>query len=366
MKQLTADIGDRVEAGDQLALIDVPDLVKQHEIAEAKIRRLVAEEQRSQAGISLAKARVASSSAMLAEANSQLASVEAALAAADAEFTRTDDLVRRGSLQNRMLDEARMRRDTQTAQKQAMSSSIESARADVAVSEAQVVAAEADLAAAKAETDIARRELEEIDVMISFATLKAPFAGVVTHRNIEPGDLVRSASEVGDGKPLFVISQIDKLRVRIPVPESDAPQVSQGDEITLTFPSFAAEAPLTATVTRRSGSLDPNTRTMMVEAELDNADGKLLPGMFGQASIHLETKVAANMLPAQAIRFDEGGKAYVYVVGENDTVAVAQITTGLDDGTSIEILSGVEPGQRVIGPHLKRFVDGQHVDVLTP
>ncbi len=364
VKSLNADIGDYVEAGAELATIDVPELIKQRQIIEKRILRLEAEERRSQAGINLADARVRSSKAMLSESKSQMAGSEASLAASEAEFGRTQDLVQRGSLQNRMLDEVRMKRDTESARKEAMASSIESAEAEVAVSEAQVESARADLDAAKAETEITRSQLEEMDVQIAYATIKAPFSGIVTMRNIEPGDLVRELSEVGNGGPLFVISQVDKVRVRIPVPESDAPLVSQGDEVTLTFPSFAAEAPIHGVVTRRSGSLDPSTRTMIVEAELSNDDGKLLPGMFGQASINLATKVAANMLPSQAIRFDEGGKGYVYIVGNDDTISRKDVTTGMDDGNSIEVLSGVQLGQRVVGSHLKRFVDGQKVAVL--
>ena len=86
--------------------------------------------------------------------------------------------------------------------------------------------------------------------------------------------------------------------------------------------------------------------------------------MFGQASINLSAKVAANMLPARAIRFGAEGNAYVYVVGQDDTVTVKDIQTGLDDGKSIEVRSGLEPGQRVIDAHLKRFTDGQKVAVL--
>ncbi|QDT06661.1 Toluene efflux pump periplasmic linker protein TtgD precursor [Rubripirellula lacrimiformis] len=364
VSELKVDIGDYVETGAELAVIHVPEIRKQREITEARIQRYEAEEQRAQAGIQLADARVRSSQAMLAEARSQMAGVEASLAGSESEFNRTQDLVDRGSLQNRMLDEVRMKRDSEAARKDAMASSIQSAQAEVAVAEAQAAAAKADLVAAKAETQVARRQLDEIDVMIQFATLRAPFTGIVTERNIEPGDLVRQSNEVGNGRPLFVVSQVDKVRVRIPVPESDAPLVRPGDEVRLTFPSFASEAPIVGNVTRRSGDLDPSTRTMMVEVELDNADGKLLPGMFGQASINLSTKIAANMLPSQAIRIGENGNAYVYVVGDDETVSIAEVTMGMDDGNSIEVLAGIQPGQRVIGSHLKRFVDGQKVVVL--
>ena len=103
---------------------------------------------------------------------------------------------------------------------------------------------------------------------------------------------------------------------------------------------------------------------MLVEAELPNPDGKFLPGMFGSATISLSTQVAANMLPARAVRFDEQGEAYVYLLDENDKVDIVQVTTGIDDGRKIEILSGVEAGQKVIDAHLKRFTTGQKVSVL--
>ena len=103
---------------------------------------------------------------------------------------------------------------------------------------------------------------------------------------------------------------------------------------------------------------------MLVEVEIENPDRKLLPGMFGQASINLNTKVAANMLPARAVRFEDSGQAYLYLVEEDKTVKVVQVTTGIDNGHHIEIKSGVEPGQQVIDAHLKRFTTGQKVTLV--
>lgn len=200
--------------------------------------------------------------------------------------------------------------------------------------------------------------------MLDYATLKAPFAGIVTQRTVDPGNLVRESSEVGSGMPLFVISQIDQVRVHIPVPEVDAPFVSRGDRVELSLPSFAGENPIEAKVTRLSGDLDPSTRTMLVEAVLPNPDMKLLPGMFGEATIELSTKSSANMLPARAVRFKESGEAYVYVVDEANKVAVVPVTVGLDDGRSIEVTSGVTAGDSVIDAHLQRFSDGDQVTLL--
>lgn len=362
---LMADIGDYVKAGAALAEIDVPEMEKQLMVGKARVRRFQAEEMQAEAGVNLASAQLRSSQAKLDEAKSQMDRVEASLAASEAEFSRTQDLVQRGSLQNRVLDEVRMRRDSEQASKLAVKSSIDSAEAEVGVAEAMLVSAKADLAASVAETEISNRELEELEVLIAYATIKAPFDGVVTHRGVELGDLVKAAENSNEAGPLFVVSQINRVRIRVPIPESDAPLVSVGDQLTVTFPSFESESPINATVTRRAGSLDPSTRTMLIEAEVDNEDGKLIPGMFGQATIQLAAKVAANCLPSRAIRFGEDGKAYVYIVGDDDKVTVKSIQTGFDDGSTIEVVSGLEPEQVVIDSHLKRFTDGQQVAVLS-
>lgn len=362
--EVKADIGDFVEAGATLATIDVPEMLKQREIIEARITRFRSEEARAESGVELAKANVRSAEARLDQSRSEMSGAEAALAAMEAEFSRTQDLVERQSLESRMLDEVRKKRDSAVANKGAMESAINSADAEVAVAQAKQNSARADLQAAQADTAIAQRQLEELDVLIAYATLKAPFAGVVTQRTVDPGDLVREGSEVGTGLPLFVLSQISTVRVQIPVPEVDAALVSRGDVVTLRFPSFPAEQPVTAAVSRLSGDLDPSTRTMLVEVEISNPDKKLLPGMFGEATIALSAKVAAKMLPARAVRYGDSGDAYVYIVEDGSTVTVAPVTTGLDDGHSIQILTGLEPGQKVVDVHLKRFTTGQKVAPL--
>ncbi|HBN77552.1 MAG TPA: efflux RND transporter periplasmic adaptor subunit [Planctomycetaceae bacterium] len=364
VKELKVDIGDVVQAGETLAIIDVPEMEKQRLIHQARITRNESEEARASAGVQLAQANVQSAEAKLEQAKSEMSRADAALAAIEAEFSRTQDLVDRQSLESRMLDEVRKKRDSERANKQAMQSAIISAEANVNVAQAKTTSAQADLKAAQAETEIARRQLEELEVLLAYSNLKAPFAGVVTQRTVDPGDLVREGNEVGQGSPLFVVSQVEKLRVQIPVPEADAAFASRGDTVTLTFPSFSGEKSMELSITRIAGALDPSTRTMLVEAELENKEGKYLPGMFGQASISLNTKVAANMLPARAIRFDESGQAYVYVIDENQQVTVIDITTGIDNGNFIEVQSGLDAGQVVIDAHLKRFKTGQKVELI--
>tara|TARA_R100001132_G_scaffold9706_1_gene9159 strand:- start:9351 stop:10730 length:1380 start_codon:yes stop_codon:yes gene_type:complete len=359
VKEVKADIGDYVKQDTILAVIDVPELQKQRQIIEARISQNESEEKRAEAGIQLSQANVQSAEARLLQAKSELNRTKALVAAAEAEFDRTSDLVQRRSLESRVLDEVRKKRDSELANQQTVSSAINSASADVVVARAKQKSAEADLQVAKSQTSIARHQLEELDVLLNYATIKAPFSGMITGRTVNPGDLVREGNEVGKGEPLFEIDQIEKVRVEIPVPEIEAAFISRGDVVKLSFPSFPAEEELKVAVTRFTGKLDPHTRTMLVEAEVPNPSRKLIPGMFGQATISLGSPAAANMLPARAIRF-EGGKAFVYAVTD-DVVSVVPVTTGMDNGNSIEILSGLQPGQKVVDAHLKRFKTGEKV-----
>ncbi|QDV62675.1 Efflux pump periplasmic linker BepF [Crateriforma conspicua] len=361
VREVRSDIGDVVKAGDVLIVLDVPDLEQDREAQRARIARLEAEVQRANAGAELARAVVQSAEANVAAAQSEMAGAEAELVAAESEFARTQDLVSRQSLQQRMLDEALQRRDSRRAALDAIRSSVNAAQAEVTVAQAKLTAAAADVDAAKADVDVALRQLDRIEVMLNFATIKAPFDGIITQRNVAPGDLVDAIA----GPPLLRISQVDRVRVHVPVPESDAAHVNAGDAIEVAFPFFPDESPMQGTVTRVAGELDPSTRTMVVEAVLDNADGKLVPGMFGQATIELAVHENVATLPARAIRFDESGDAYVYVVNDQ-TVSVQNIQTGNDDGSTIEVLSNLPAGTNVIDAHLQRFTDGQQVAVLAP
>lgn len=361
--EVSADIGDAVQAGQVLARVDVPEMEKRRTVLESKIALLRSKEEEAKAGVALAEAAVESEKAKLEQAKSQMLESEAILAAASAEFSRTQDLVNRGSLQARLLDESQKRFDSAKAAKSAVTSAVVSAESQVVVAAAQVAASKAKAQASRSETEVAVREMEELDVVLAFAQVRAPFAGVITQRHVNLGELIDGSQSTGSGT-LFVLSMVDKVRIQVPVPEIDAPFIQPGDAITLSFPAFASEPPMSATVTRLNGRLDPSTRTITVEAVIDNEAGKLIPGMFGEAEIDMETKVATTMLPSRAVRFDEGGKAYVYLLSEENTVQVSEVSTGLDTGTEIEILSGLSMGQKVIGPHLSRFTDGQQVEPL--
>ena len=252
---------------------------------------------------------------------------DAQLTADNAEFKRVQDLVASKAIAARLLDEARKKYEASQAGKKAAQAALKSAKANVSVSTAKLAVADADRKAAQAQIEVSEKELEEMDVMMEYATLKAPFDGVVTQRNVDPGDLVRNIQTASNAQrhPLFAIAQIERVRVRVVVPENEAAECNAGDAVSLVLRSMPR--PIPGQVSRVARSLDKSTRTMLVEVDLPNSDQWMLPGMYGEATITLEEKSDALVLPASAIRYDGSGGSYVYVVDANDVVSIVDVTS---------------------------------------
>ena len=365
VSEIRADIGQRVTKDDVLAVIDVPEMVQQRAGKLAVVTQLVADEKRATAELAVAEARIQSFAAQVDQARAEVVRAEATSTATRAEFARVSDLVQQKAVADRLLDESRNTLEAAEAETVAGQAAVTSAIAQLELSQAMATAAQADLEVAQALTEVARRELDEMDELLKYTSIRAPLDGVVTRRNVDPGDLVSSAQNsagLSDSPPLFVVTSLEKVRVRIPIPERDAPFVDAGDEAHIVLQALPGKE-LTGTVSRVTGALDPKTRTMLIEVDLPNADGELLPGMFGQATITLEPPRRRVSLPAGAVRYDEQGKSSVYVVNASQTIEVIEVRTGLDDGRQIEITSGLSSDQRVVGALLQRLQPGQQVRV---
>jgi len=221
---------------------------------------------------------------------------------------RMTDLVKQEAVANRLMDEAQKKFEAAEAEKAAAIAAVTSATAELSLSRSQATAAEADLEVAKASTEVARRELDELDELIKYSKLVSPFDGVVAERHVNPGDLIRNTQTGSsrEGPPMFIVKQLNRVRVRVAVPERDAPLVDVGDTAEISLQALPGPV-LKGTVSRFSRMLDEHTRTMLVEIDLPNPNGKLLPGMFGQATITLVPPRETLLLPAAAVRYDEVG-----------------------------------------------------------
>lgn len=352
LKELYVDIGDQVKEGQELADIDVPEMLKAYEKQEAEVARLQSEKVRAEAEIEVARAKIEQAEAGIEEA-------EARVAADRSEYERIEKLVESKATTQRLRDETLNRLKASEA-------AFSSQKAYYNVAQAELKVALATAESAEAARKVAQKQLEELDILIGYATLRAPFDGIITLRTVDPGDLIQKgqSSSHADKKPLFTIVQIDKVRVEVAIPERDVALADVGDKARFKHASLPGGA-IEGKVTRVSKSLDPITRTMMVEVDLTNPNHKMLPGIFGQMTILLEESSDRLVLPAACIRSGENdGESHVFVVDSGNKVRHVPVTTGLDDGHQIEILSGLTGKEQVVTGMLHRLSPNQAVKVL--
>ncbi len=217
---------------------------------------------------------------------------------------------------------------------------------------------EADLRVeqAMAAQNVTTAKLAEAEQMLAYASIPAPFDGIVSVRNVDPGDLVAADTAT----TLIQVDSITPLRVVAYIPERDAVWLNNGDPATLSFDAYPGQT-FSATVTRTAGVLDPDTRRMRAEIDLDNSKGLLFPGMYGQTTIELKTRRNALVVPAGAVRLNDG-PPHVYAV-ENGTVKRIPVTLGNDNGMQIEVAAGLTGNEQIVVNGLGRLRDGDAVSV---
>jgi RND family efflux transporter MFP subunit len=216
--------------------------------------------------------------------------------------------------------------------------------------------AQANLAAADANV----RRLEQLE---SFKNVYAPFSGVLTRRNVDPGALINSGAGAA-GKELFDIARVDPLRVYVSVPQAYAPSMKVGVKATVTLQEFPGQK-FTGIVARTADAIDPATRTLNTEVDVPNKDGKLLPGSFGQVHFVTGTSVPRITIPVNAMLFRaEGPRAAV--VDKDGKVSLRPISIGRDFGSTLEILGGLDASDQVIINPSDSLEEGQQVHVTKP
>ena len=214
----------------------------------------------------------------------------------------------------------------------------------------------ANLAAADANV----RRLEELE---SFKNVYAPFSGVLTRRNVDPGALINSGAQAA-GRELFDIARVDPLRVYVSVPQAYAPNMKVGVKADVTLQEFPGEKFL-GTVARTADAIDPATRTLNTEVDVPNKDGKLLPGSFGQVHFATGTSVPRITIPVNAMLFRAQGPQ-VAVVDKDGKVHLRPINIGRDYGATLEILGGIDASDQIVINPSDSLEDGQQVHVAKP
>jgi len=216
--------------------------------------------------------------------------------------------------------------------------------------------AQANLAAADANV----RRLEQLE---GFKQVYAPFSGVLTTRNVDPGALINAGAGAA-GRELFDLARVDPLRVFTSVPQAYAPYINVGAATYITLQELPGEK-FRARIARTAEAIDPNTRTLLTEVDVPNKDGRLLPGSFGEVHFSVGSNVDKVTVPVNAMLFRSQGPQLA-VVGPDKKVQLRAINIGKDYGTSLEILGGVSVSDLVIINPSDSLEAGQVVHVAAP
>jgi RND family efflux transporter MFP subunit len=301
--RISVDIGDRVSEGQVLATLEIPEMAEQYAQAEQQ----------------------------LAQQRAELTKAEAEATLQKVVFTRSQGLRAKDAITEQDLDEAR----------------------------ARAVKAAAELELARARGRGAEARVAELRALMQYATLRAPFAGVITRRFVDRGALVQASSS--NNAPLLVVARTDTVRVFADVPEPDVPFISGGDGAVLNVASLPGRT-FAGQITRFAEALDPSSRTMRTEVDLPNADGTLRPGMYGTLTIAVETHPKALTVPEGAVR-REKTRAVVYVI-DGDLAAERVVKAGLSAEGRVEILEGLGDSDRVIASGATGVSEGTLIQVV--
>ena len=300
------DIGDHVKKGQLLIQLDTPELDKQ-----------------------------------LAQARASLSQTIAALAQAQS---------------NRELADITARREAALFAKMLISAQEnDQARTQAAVWNANVNAAKANVAAQRA-------NVGQLEQLVSFGKVYAPYDGTITRRLVDVGTLV-NAGAAANGAALFEIASTDPMLAYVDVPQVFAPSVRVGTDAKVAVRNFRGRV-FTGRVTRTAGALDPASRTLRTEIDLPNPKGELLAGMYVDVSLDVAVSHQVVRVPSSAIIADSRG-VHVAVVDGGGKVHLVAVTTGLDNGSTIELVAGLSGGEQVIAAPPSGVTDGMQVQAVS-
>lgn len=318
LKQWFIDIGGHAKAGQQLAIIEAPELDQQVSQAKATL-------QQAQAALDQAVANE-----QQGKANEQLARVNA---------ERWANLVKKGAVSRQENDQYQTQYQAQTANLNALEQAIAAARSNIAADQAN---------------------LARLQEMQGYEIVKAPFDGIVTARNVDVGALI-NAGNGGPAQELFHMASTAKLRVYVSVPQANSRAATPGLKCYLTLTEFPGRK-FAGTLVRTAGAIDQTTRTLLTEVDVDNAAGELRPGAYAEVHLQIPEGARTLIVPVSVLLFRSEGLR-IGVVRDNRAELVPVIL-GKDYGNEVEVVSGLAPEDQVIANPPDSLTAGAQVQVV--
>jgi RND family efflux transporter MFP subunit len=295
------------------------------------------------------------------ELEAQLQEDQAAVKNATDEVSRAQHILKRYQAMHKVLDleYTRLYGVAQTRPGLVAQQEVDDAQGKDLAAASEVDAAEAALAAAQSNLIVSKSKLVHDQALFDYTRITAPFSGVVTERYANLGTLMQAGTGSSTQVlPLVRLSEDDKFRLVIPVPESDVRYIRVGDSVNVLVPALNRTFP--GEVTRFSVDVREDTRTMHTEVDVPNPDRILIPGVYAEATLTLEKKENALALPLEAVTY-QGSQGSVYVVNSAGEIENRAVTLGMRAPSEVEVESGVQEGEQVVVSDRSTLKVGQRV-----
>lgn len=339
------DIGRVVKKNDPLIELDIPDLLADRENKKALLEQAINSAAQAQQAIVVAAEEVK-------EALAQEKRFQAEVEFREAQFHRVLALAKTETVTRQLVEESQL-------QLSAAKAALSAAQAQAQTKKARYHAAQVEEKVAQSKVKVARAEVDRLNALVEYATVRAPFDGVITKRWVDTGAAVKDSS-----MPLLTLMRTDRVRILIDVPERDVPYItmdgmpspkSKGNPVEIVIPALqdsAGPRDFRGTVTLIASALDPSTRTMRVEVHLDNLEGYLKPQMTGVATVLLAERPAMTVPASALVR--SGNKVEIHYIADltgdppRGIVKRLEVQLGLDDGSRVEIKSERLTGKELV------------------
>jgi len=319
IRRIFVDVGDKVKAGQELAILEVPELNAQ---------------------VMGAKSDIGRSQDAIRRAQSEIERAESMHTAYHAAYTRLKQASeeRPGLVAEQELDDS-MAKDKET--------------------EAQINSAQAALAESKNQLGMAQAALDRLSALQAYSHITAPFAGVVTKRYVDTGALISAGtSSETQSQPVVQLAEWSLFRLEIPVPESAVPMIHLGSIVQVHVLDLNRD--FQGRVSRFADALNDETRTMHTEIDVENPQDTLTAGMYAEVKLALQGKKSALTVPVQAV-VQEGNEHYVLVLDDQNRVQKRKVELGEQTSTTVEIVHGLSEKERVISAGQSDYAIGEAV-----
>jgi RND family efflux transporter MFP subunit len=302
VKSIDVDVGSRVQAGQLIATLEIPEMADDMARATAALERSQSE---------------------VAREKDELQRAQSVRDMTNLSYTRLAGVAKE--------------RPGLVAQQE-----VDDAQSKDLVAAAQIAAAKSALAAAEQQVRVSNAELERVKTMFNYTKVTAPFAGVVTKRFADTGSMIQAGTaSTTQAMPLVQLAENTLLRLVLPVPESAVASVHLGQQVEVRVPTLKRTFP--GRVSRFADTLSLETRTMHTEVDVPNPDWVLIPGMYAEVSLGVDRRENVVTIPVTALH-----DGRVYVITPQNRVEIRKVEAGLQTANKVEIRSGIKDGEMVV------------------